>query len=169
MKILYVAIFMFATLGFAQGNEFWVDAEKGKDGNPGTKELPLKTPEIAVWLCGNEGGLVHLNGIFYTGLTIKKTHYKKRLIIDGHNSTMLYGFEGTFQQFDPANPPYRNWNVLKLMDCGRVLVRNLEVWGGCDFTVNINDSYPEIGVRDVVLEGLVIRYGAPRCLFMGGH
>ncbi|MFH1998650.1 MAG: hypothetical protein ABIK28_03170, partial [Planctomycetota bacterium] len=169
MTKLYTILIFIVLASCAFSNEIWVDADKGDDNNPGTRQLPMKSPSEAVYKCGNQGGLIHLKGIFYTGLKVKKTHFTDKLVIDGHNKTMLYGFYGTFQQFDPANPPPRSWNVLELMDCGNVEVKNLEVWGGCDWTAHIDDSYPEIGVRNVTFNNLIIRYGAPRCLFMGGH
>jgi hypothetical protein len=152
----------------AFGTELWVDAEKGDDSNPGTKEYPLKTPDIAVWKCGDLGGLIHLNGVFYGGIYIKKVHFKEKLVVNGHGSTIFYAFDGKFHDFDPAHQPYRNWNMIKLLDCGNVHLKNMEVWGGCDYALNINDSYPTIGVKNVILDKITVKYGAPRCIFMGG-
>jgi len=102
MRLFYVLVFILAVWGPASGAEYWVDADLGNDSNPGTQALPLKTPDVAVWMCGATGGTVHLKGVFYTGLSIEKTHFSEGLVVDGHESALLYAFDGPFKAFDPA-------------------------------------------------------------------
>ena len=149
--------------------ELWVNAKTGDDQNPGTKEKPLATPNAALSKVGGNNDLVHLEGTFYTGLRPKMTKYPGHVTFDGHDQTLLYGFEGPYQDFDPANPPARTYKALSIMDVHNLTVRNLSVWGGNSQAVSLDDSYPSVGIRNIHLENIKVRYGASRGIFMGGN
>lgn len=149
--------------------ELWVNANTGDDNNPGTQEKPLATPNSALSKLGGNNDLVHLEGVFHAGLRPKMTKYPGHVIFDGHNQTLLYGFEGPFQDFDPANPPARTYGTLGIMDVHNFTARNMSVWGGNSQAVSLDDSYPSVGIKNVHLENIKVRYGASRGIFMGGN
>ncbi|MFH2001281.1 MAG: right-handed parallel beta-helix repeat-containing protein [Planctomycetota bacterium] len=134
-----------------------------------------------------DGSTLRLEGIFYTGLKVERAIYTRGITIDGQGRTLLFAYNGTYdpkkktitfkaqdgrtltEEFNPARHYYlTNWGNLTIMDCHHVTVKNLEVWGGCSEAISINDSYPEIGLRDIMLENVTARYGGSRGLFSGG-
>lgn len=148
--------------------EIWCDAQNGQDTNDGTQSKPLQTPKLALQQFDSSGGILHLKGIFYTSVSVKNQFNPPGLIIDGHDKTMIYGFEGTYQPFNPAKQPYRNWHRLSFADAHNVTAKNMTCWGGCECTVELNSSHKELGLKNITLENLTVKYGAPRNIFMGG-
>lgn len=149
--------------------ELWVNAITGDDDNPGTSNQPLLTPNHALTKISGNGDLVHLEGTFYTGLKFKNKFYDGIVTVDGHDKTLLYAFDGPFQEFDPANTPDRNYNRLSISDSQNIKVKNLEVWGGNECALSLNNSYNYYGLKNIHLSGVRVKYGAPRGIFMGGN
>lgn len=96
------------------------------------------------------GDVLELDGVFEGGVGFGKLKYPdgEPLTIDGMGKTIFKGKPG-----------------LSVMDCHNLTVRNIRVEGGVD----LNDSYPEFGMRNVSLVGLTVRGPASNGIFMGGH
>lgn len=155
MRTLF-AFFIFIAAAFPQ--DVWV--QKPED---------WAKPEVMQVLAN--GGEINVQGV-HTSLALKHRHYTEsnQLIINGHNVTTYYGFEGEFKPYDPENPPPRTGTPLAIMDCSYVTIKNMEVWGGGEVAVGLNDSYPEEGgLHHITLENITVRYAATRGVFMGGH
>lgn len=149
--------------------EIWVNADKGTDTGTGTKEKPLKSPDMAIKLLSGGSDKLVLAGTFHGGLRLAGLVFSNELLVDGQGATLFYGFEGEPETFSPLAMPKRTWGNLTISDCHNVRVKNLEVWGGIGQCISLDDSYPEIGLKNVALEWVTCRYGAPRGIFMGGH
>lgn len=171
--LLAVLVFIFMSC-LVYPNEIWVDTDDGNNSNPGTRELPIKSPKLGVEKLGAGGGTVHINvdgfAPCYESLKPSKTIYKPSdpLIINGYNNTIFYGFDGEFQKFNPSDPPQRNYHVAGVMDCHNVIFKNFETWGGVSNAFGLDDSYPEIGLHYITLDNIIVRYGGTRGIFMGG-
>jgi len=135
-----------------------------------------------------DGATLYTEGVFYDGFKINKRVYDKGIIIDGGGKTLLFGYSGSYdrdkgliqfndsvgssvtESYNPARHYFlANWNTLTIMDSHNVTVKNLEVWGGCSESISLNDSYPEIGLKNITLENVTALYGGSRGLFCGGH
>lgn len=174
LKFMWVILIFMCLSCFAYSNEIWVDTDSGDNGNPGTRELPLKSPNEGIKKLGGEGGTVHINADgfapCYESVKPSKTIYSSDspLIIDGHNNTIFYGFNGEFKKFNPADPPSRNYHTAGVMDCHYVIFKNFESWGGISSGFSLNNSYNEFGLHHITLDNITVRYGGTRGIFMGG-
>jgi len=172
--ILTIMSLLILMCGLVHASEIWVDTDGGNDDNVGTRESPIKSPNIAVGRLGEGGGIVHINADgfapCYESLHPGMIIYDKNnpLIIDGHNNTIFYGFDGDFDDFDPINQPVRNYHVVGVMDCHNVIFKNFETWGGVTQAFGLNDSYPDVGLHHITLDNITVRYGRDRGIFMGG-
>ncbi len=148
--------------------EIYVNSETGSDAHgTGTEEHPFLTPNRGLKQCSMQKDRVWLKGKFRDGMSIGGV-WDDELVVEGQGS-LLFGFVGDDFTVNPLDLPARTWGNLALMDCHNVTVKNLEVWGGNMQCVNLNDSYPEIGLKNVTLERVKARYGSKRGFFMGGH
>jgi hypothetical protein len=95
------------------------------------------------------GDVIELFGTF-EGVGLGKLKYPdgQPLILDGKGKAIFTGKPG-----------------LSVMDCWNIVICNATVYGGVD----LNDSYPEIGLRNVSLIGLTVRGPAARGIFLGAH
>lgn len=171
---LFLTLFLGLILScFAYGADYWVHSELGDDSNPGTQSEPFQTVAKAVSVIGSKGGTIYTEGVFYDGIKLGMTKYpfKQPLVVDGQEKTLFYGFEGKYdpETFDPLQMPGRTYGIPNIMDCHNVILRNFRAWGGKTETIHIDDSYPEVGVRNIILDNIKVRYGPSRGIFMGGH
>lgn len=148
--------------------ELWVDASKGNDTNNGSQDSPLQTPEAALKKISGNGDYVHLKGTFYNGMKIK-CNCVKPLVIDGNNETMFWGFEGPERPIDVANMPNGTWGTIGITDAHNIILKKFKVYGGSNQSIDINDSYPNIGLKNITLDGIEVKYGPSRGIFMGGN
>jgi len=173
MKILWAAILSLVFSLSAYGVEYWVNSETGNNYNPGTQQEPFKTFSPALDAIGSKGGTIYSEGIFYDGVKISMIKYPlgQPLIVDGQEKTLFYGFEGIYdpETFDPLKLPDRTYGIPTIMDGHNVVFKNFTTWGGRMEALSINDSYPEVGVRNITLDNIKVRYGRSRGIFMGGH
>lgn len=173
MRILWSLLFFLTCFFPVYGADYWVNSEIGDDSNPGTQMEPFKTIKMALAYTGSMGGTIYTEGTFYDGVKISMTKYPvgQPLIVDGQEKTLFYGFEGTYdpETFDPLKMPARTYGIPTIMDCHNVVFKNFTTWGGQTDALNINDSYPEVGVRNITLDNINVRYGRKRGIFMGGH
>jgi len=149
--------------------ELWVNADTGDDNNPGTETQPLATPQAALYKLSGVNDLVHMKGIFYGGLKPQNYKYSGHVIFDGHNEALLYAFDGAFQNFDPEKHPNRSYGNLNIMDIHNFTIRNCHIWGGIAQGIHLDDSYSSIGIKNVHLENVRVRYAGGRGIFMGGN
>ena len=150
--------------------ELWVDATIGNDSNPGSQDKPLQNPATALGKIGGNGDYIHLNGTFYNGLRLKQLKCIKPLIVDGHGKTLFWAFEGPQKEIDPSvGLPPGNWNNIDIMDCHNVKLKGMAVVGGQMQSLGLNDSYPNIGLKNIVLDSIIVKYGPQRGIFMGGN
>jgi hypothetical protein len=94
------------------------------------------------------GNTVHLSGEFKGPMGIGKliNDPSNPLVIDGHDMATIIG-------------------GMSIMDCHNVIFKGIKFIG----PVELNDSYPEIGLRGIAFERCSVEYGHPRGVFMGGH
>ena len=149
--------------------EIWVESPGGSDAGNGTQLDPFLTIGRALKQVSGQKDCIHLSGTFTDGIKLSKMKFSEHLLIDGGGLTLLYGFEGPKEQFDPLSMPPRTWGTISVMDCHNVCIMDLTVWGGIMQTVHLSDSYPEIGLKSICLGNIEVRYGAKRGIFMGGH
>jgi len=183
-KFLWVFVFFALCCGLP-AQEYYVNGISGDDGAVGNSPASAwKTAEKGMGVALNTGGVLHLENLVCSKIKVKEKHYtqEKPLVIDGHNSTLIYGFDGLYNKeknewldrdgWKPFNPPTsmpsRTWGGLSLQDCSWVVVKNLMVWGGNQNTIEMTSSYPEHGLHHVGLINIVQRYGQTRGLFFGG-
>jgi hypothetical protein len=58
-----------------------------------------------------------------------------------------------------------HYTTVSIMDCHNVIIRNADITGG----INLNDSYPEIGLKNITIENCYIHdTGSARPIFSGG-
>ena len=119
------------------------------------KEYVASNPaELQTALSLAKGGdIVYVNGTWSATLQFGKLKYPDEtpLVIDGQNKTKLL-------------------KGLSVMDCHNLTVQNMDVTGSNGSAgVDINDSYPDIGIKNVTFKGLNIHDVGPRGIFMGGH
>jgi hypothetical protein len=147
----------------------------------------LKSVSKAITALHPDGGYIHWNfdeyAVIYNKLSLSKMKFKQPLIIDGYNNTLIYGFEGEYDHENHMMKPTpesewmpfhagklaRNWHKTTIMDCHNVVLKRIEGWGGHSNTINLNDSYPEIGLKDILIEKCTFKYGLNRTFFTGGH
>lgn len=99
-----------------------------------------------------EKNTVYLRGIFEKpggAFGIGKQVYQedKPLIIDGQGETYF-------------------WSPISIMDCHNVILKNFSMENAF---IELNDSYPEIGLKNITLDHISVYGGTPRGIFMGGH
>ena len=92
------------------------------------------------------------------------------LIVDGHGTSVIYGFEGEYKKYDPENPPPRTWGGLTIMDCQHITIRGFKIMGGINNAVSINNSYPETHeCSHITIEDCEISLAETRGLFGAGN
>jgi hypothetical protein len=133
-----------------------------------------------------DGSTLKLEGIFYSGLSFKKATYHKGITVDGQSKTILFGYNGTYDPIEktitllgpdglmhtvPFNPAtmyqIRNWGGISIMDSHNVTIKNLEVWGSAH-GLDLNDSYPEIGLKNILIKNCTFQY-CGMGVFSGGY
>ena len=149
--------------------EIWVESPGGSDKGNGTQLDPFLTISRALQQVSGDKDWIHLSGTFTDGIKINKMKFSDHLLIDGGGLTLLYGFEGPKEDFNPLSMPPRTWGTISIMDCHNVRLQDLTVWGGVMQTVYLSDSYPEIGLKNIHLDNIEVRYGSKWGIFMGGH
>jgi hypothetical protein len=94
------------------------------------------------------GNTVHLSGEFKGPMGIGKMTFEPGdpLVIDGHGATTILG-------------------GMSVMDCHHVTFKGIKFIG----PVELNDSYPDIGLKGITFQHCGFEFGHPRGLFMGGH
>lgn len=117
-----------------------------------------------------KGGVVDLCGVIMNGIRVDHKEYTEEdpLILDGHGEAVICGFKDP-DNYDPRDPLQRTWGNVMIQDSKNVVVRNLTVLGGIEQGISILDSYPEVGLRNVTIENVTVKYPQTRGVFMGGH
>lgn len=112
-----------------------------------------------------------VRGDFYDGLKLSKLKFEEELLVEGDLAlgAAFVGFADKVTNLNPHHLPARTYGGISVMDCHNVRIKSVAVYGGINQAVNLNDSYPEVGLKNITLEDVRVYYGAKWGIFMGGH
>lgn len=135
--------------------DYYVSWNTGDDANPGTIQLPFKTPERAIGILRGmsdpSGKIVLIRGGTYrlrddpgNRLFFRDVHGKKNKPVEVRGypgeKVMLDAF---LEEFDPLAVPYSmacGWGGISISDCSHLLVENFKVQGRCQTNVELLNS-----------------------------
>jgi hypothetical protein len=168
--LVLTLLFSMSVLGFSQDLELWVDADIGKMGASGTQADPLLNIKEAISKVSNgQSAILHLKGIFHDSNIISISHRyfgADKLIIDGHNETIIYGLKGEPEiPFNPASPHVWEYNCIGIGSSKNIEIRNLEAWGNTE--LNCSQKSPDKWLENITFRNTVHKYGTGRTIFLG--
>lgn len=62
----------------------------------------------------------------------------------------------------------RTYKTIRIHDCHNVKIMNGEIWGGASCGVELMSSDASIGLKNITLENIKVKWGAARGIFSGG-